>query len=152
MKRRELINMADEEIEAFLAEVNTLQVATLNPDGTPHLVAMYYALIDGRIAFWSYGKSQKILNLQRDPRLTVMVETGDSYAELRGVQITGRAELSWDVDTVQKVGEALYPRYFGELNDDARAGVAYSGRKRAAVFVDPDRVASWDHRKLGGTY
>ncbi|HZT65075.1 MAG TPA: PPOX class F420-dependent oxidoreductase [Acidimicrobiales bacterium] len=152
MKRRDQISMSEGEIASFLKEPNTLQVATLNPDGTPHLVAMYYAVIDGRVAFWTYGKSQKVKNLERDPRLTVMAEAGEGYSELRGVQINGVAELSSDPATVVSVGEALYPRYFGELNDAARQGVAASGRKRVAVFVNPTKVVSWDHRKLGGTY
>lgn len=152
MNRRASIAMSDAELTEFLAEPHTLQVATINRDGTPHLVAMYYAVIDGRVAFWTYGKSQKVRNLERDPRLTVMVETGGSYNELRGVQVNGRAVLATDPETVVAVGEALYPRYFGELDDAARQGVAWSGRKRVAIFVDPVRVTSWDHRKLGGTY
>jgi len=154
MSRRDQIKMTDAEMWELLDGPHVLQTASINNDGTPHLVAMYYAVMDGRIAFWTYGKSQKVLNLQRDPRLSVMVEDGDNYGELRGVSITGPAELSDDPEVVQAVGEALYPRYFGELNDMAREGVVASGRKRVAVFIRPSesRVASWDHRKLGGTY
>lgn len=152
MSRRDQIRMSDQEIEEFLAAPHTLQVATINADGTPHLVAMYYAMLDGKIAFWTYGKSQKVRNLERDPRVTVMVEAGKAYGELRGVQIRGRATLSREPQTVQRVGEAIYPLYFGELDDAARAGVEMSGRKRVAVIVEPERVASWDHRKLGGSY
>ncbi|HVA43831.1 MAG TPA: TIGR03618 family F420-dependent PPOX class oxidoreductase [Acidimicrobiales bacterium] len=152
MKRRDQIGMSEEEIAAFLAEPHTLQVATINRDGTPHLVAMYYAVIGGRVAFWTYGKSQKVKNLERDPRLTVMAEAGKAYGELRGVQITGRAEVSSERDTVVSVGEALYPRYFGVLDGPAKQGVEASGRKRVAVFVNPEEMVSWDHRKLGSTY
>ena len=152
--RRDAIKMTDDEMWAFLDGRHTLQTASINKDGTPHLVAMYYAVMDGRIAFWTYGKSQKVLNLQRDPRISVMVETGDAYSDLKGLTVTGTAELSNDPEVVQAVGEALYPRYFGELNDAAREGVKMSGAKRAAIFVPVkgSRILSWDHSKLGGTY
>src|SRR3954469_9506679 len=152
--RRDAIKMTDDEMWAFLDGRHTLQTASINKDGTPHLVAMYYAVIDGRIAFWTYGKSQKVLNLQRDPRISVMVETGEAYSDLKGVTVTGAAELSDDPEVVQGVGEALYPRYFGELNDAAREGVKVSGAKRVAIFVpiDGSKLMSWDHSKLGGTY
>ncbi len=144
--------MTDEEVADYLAAVNTLQVASINSDGTPHLAAMFYAVVDGKVGFWTYGKSQKVVNLRRDPRLTVMVETGKRYEELKGVSITGRARIVEDPDEVIAFGEALYPRYFGELNDLARAGVAATGRKRVVVYVEPDKVVSWDHAKLGGGY
>ena len=153
MSRRDQIKMTDEEMWEFLGGRHVLQTASINKDGTPHLVAMYYAVVDGRIAFWTYGKSQKVLNLQRDPRISVMVEDGEAYGDLRGVSITGTAELSDDPDVVQAVGEAVYVRYFGDdLNEAAKEGVKASGRKRVAIFVPTDKVVSWDHRKLGGTY
>lgn len=145
--------MTEAEIAEFLAPPRNLQVATINQDGTPHLVTMYYAVIDGKIVFWTYRKSQKVLNLRRDPRLTVLVEDGKEYGELRGVQITGRAKLSEEHDAVMAVGERLFVRYFGDdLNDAARAGVEASAAKRVAITVEPDRVVSWDHTKLGGGY
>jgi PPOX class probable F420-dependent enzyme len=144
--------MTAAEIAEFLAPPRNLQVATINPDGTPHLVTMYYAVIDGKIAFWTYRKSQKILNLRRDPRITVLVEDGTEYGELRGVSIAGRAHLSEDHEAVMDVGTRLFSRYFGELNDAARAGVEASGAKRIAITVEPERIVSWDHRKLAGGY
>jgi PPOX class probable F420-dependent enzyme len=144
--------MTATEIAEFLAPPRNLQVATINHDGTPHLVTMYYAVIDGKIAFWTYRKSQKVLNLRRDPRITVLVEDGTEYGELRGVSIAGRADLSEDHDAVMEVGTRLFGRYFGELNDDARAGVEASGAKRIAITVEPERIVSWDHRKLSGGY
>lgn len=141
--------MSTDEVWTFLSAPRTLHVATINPGGTPHLVPMYYAVMDGEVAVWTYGKSQKVRNLERDPRVTLMAEAGDDYAELRGVSITGTARIERDADVVAAVGEALYPRYFGELNDAARAGVAHSARKRVAIFVRPEEVVSWDHRKLG---
>jgi PPOX class probable F420-dependent enzyme len=145
--------MSEAEIDEFLAPPRNLQVATINQDGTPHLVTMYYAVIDGKVVFWTYRKSQKVHNLRRDPRLAVLVEDGKEYGELRGVQITGRARLSEDHDAVMAVGERLFVRYFGDdLDDAARAGVEASAAKRVSITVEPDRIVSWDHTKLGGGY
>ena len=147
---RERIRMTDAEAAEFLATERTVQVASIGPDGTPHLVPMWFALIDGRIAFWTYAKSQKALNLRRDPRITCLVETGDSYGELRGVSITGRADIADDYETVFDVGAAVYARYQGDMNHASRQGVENEARKRVAIFVNPEKVASWDHRKISG--
>jgi PPOX class probable F420-dependent enzyme len=144
--------MTDAEVAEFLAGARTLQVASINADGTPHLVAMFFVMVDGEVGFWTYGKSQKVVNVRRDPRLTVMVETGQAYDELKGVTISGRGRIVEDRDDVLAFGERLYPRYFGELNDAARAGVAITGAKRVVIMVEPLKVVSWDHTKLGGTY
>jgi PPOX class probable F420-dependent enzyme len=154
MSRRDQIRMTDDEVRAFLDEQKTLQVASINRDGTPHLVAMWYGVLDGGdVAFWTYGKSQKVLNLRRDPRLTCLVEDGEKYEELRGASITGTGVVSQDPEAVMRVGEAVYVRYNdGPLNDAAREGIKYAGAKRVAVTVRPDKVVSWDHRKLGGSY
>ena len=101
---RDLIRMSDEEIHAFLQEQRTLQIATIDHDGWPHLVAMWYVVINDQVVFWTYAKSQKIVNLQRDDRLTCLVETGERYSELRGVQIKGRAIISNDYETVRRIG------------------------------------------------
>ncbi|MGH9033584.1 MAG: pyridoxamine 5'-phosphate oxidase family protein, partial [Acidimicrobiia bacterium] len=100
MSRRDQIRMTDDEIRTFLEDGRDLQVASINADGTPHLVTMWYAVRDGRLAFWTYAKSQKIVNLRRDPRLTVLVATGDRYEELRGVSISGHAELVEERDEI----------------------------------------------------
>ncbi len=153
MSRRTLITMTDDEIQAFLQEQRTLQVATLGRDGYPHLVAMWYILVDHQLAFWTYAKSQKALNLQRDPRLTVLVEFGTAYEELRGVQIRGRADIIDDRAEVQRYGELIFERYMGgPLNEQTRAMVAAQAAKRIVVVVKPVAVSSWDHRKLGGVY
>jgi PPOX class probable F420-dependent enzyme len=146
--QRERIRMTDAEVEEFLTTERTVQVASIGPDGTPHLVPMWFAVIDGRIVFWTYTKSQKALNLRRDPRVTCLLETGDAYGELRGVTITGRAELADDYDTVFDVGATVYARYQGDMTHASRAGVEAEARKRVAVFVNPEKTASWDHRKL----
>jgi PPOX class probable F420-dependent enzyme len=152
MNRRDLIRMNDEEIRAFLAEQRTLQVATIDHDGWPHLVAMWYVLINDQIVFWTYAKSQKAANLRRDARLTCLVETGERYDELRGVQIKGRAIVNDDRETVQRIGEIIFERYHGPLNDATRQVVAAQAPKRVVVFVEPVEIVSWDHRKLGGGY
>jgi PPOX class probable F420-dependent enzyme len=152
VSRRDQIRMTDAEVQDYLNGIHTLQVASINADGTPHLAAMFYAMDNGQVAFWTYGKSQKVVNLRRDPRLSVMVETGMEYSQLRGVTITGRARLVENLDEVFAFGELLYPRYFGELNDAAREGIKYTGAKRVVVMVEPSKVVSWDHTKLGGAY
>jgi PPOX class probable F420-dependent enzyme len=145
--------MNDEEIRAFLEEQRILQVATIDHDGWPHLVALWYVLLNDQIVFWTYAKSQKALNLQRDARLTCLVEAGERYEELRGVQIKGRAVINDDLETVQRIGEDIYKRYTGgPLNDNIRQMVAAQAPKRVLVFVEPVEVVSWDHRKLGGVY
>ncbi len=152
MSRRKQIQMSDDEVAAFLDGRHTMNVATLNHDGTIHLVAMWYAVLDGEPAFWTFGKSQKIRNLERDPRITCLVETGSEYAELQGVEIVGRGTVLRDHDEIMAVGEAVYARYFGEVTDEVRPFVEMTGAKRFGVRVTVDRVVSWDHRKLEGAY
>ena len=152
MNRRDLIRMNDEERHAFLEEQRILQVATIDHDGWPHLVAMWYVLINDEAVFWTYARSQKAVNLRRDPRLTCLVEAGEKYEELRGVQIKGNAVISADRETVQSVGEVIWKRYTGPLNENTRPMVEAQAAKRVAIFVKPVEVVSWDHRKLGGGY
>jgi len=153
VSRRDQIQMTDDEISAFLEDGRDLQVASINADGTPHLVTMWYAVRDGHLAFWTYAKSQKIVNLRRDPRLTVLVATGERYEELRGVSVSGQAELVEERDDVISYGEAIYERYWGPIdNDMVREGVRTMGAKRVVVVVKPEKVVSWDHSKLGGAY
>ena len=151
--RRNQITMSPDEIEAYLDDQRTLQVASINRDGTPHLVAMWYARFDGKLAFWTYSKSQKVVNVRRDPRLTVMVESGDKYEELKGVTIYGRARIVDDLDEVFRFGDDVYQRYWGPITDDMiREGARAMGRKRVVIVVEPDKTVSWDHSKLGGAY
>src|SRR5262249_36734481 len=105
--QRERIRMSAEEVTALLAGQRKLHVATINPDGSPHLMPMYFVLVDGAVAFWTYTKSRKIHNLQRDPRITVMAEAGEAYFDLRGVQVSGRAHLTTDADAVLRFGARL---------------------------------------------
>jgi PPOX class probable F420-dependent enzyme len=152
VSRRDAIKMSDDEISAFLEAGRDLQVASINADGTPHLVTMWYAMQDGEIAFWTYAKSQKIINLRRDPRLSVLVATGEVYEQLKGVSIQGQAEIVDDPDDVLRYGEAVYERYWGPLNDTVREGVQAMGAKRVVIVVKPEKILSWDHSKLGGAY
>lgn len=152
MNRRKLITMTEEEIQTFLQEKHTLQVATIDHDGYPHLVAMWYVLFESQIAFWTYARSQKAVNLRRDPRLTCLVEVGKRYEELRGVQLKGQAVIYDDAETVRRFGELILERYSGPLNADTHKMIAAQAAKRIAVVVKPVEVVSWDHRKLGGVY
>jgi PPOX class probable F420-dependent enzyme len=152
MSQRDQIRMTEQEVERFLEQGRTLSVATINPDGAPHLAAMWYALIDGKISMWMYAKSQKALNLRRDPRITCMMESGATYGELRGVQMRGRATLVEDVVRVQALGEAIYRRNAspdGALTPQQLQIIAAQAPKRIGVVIEPLAIASWDHSKLG---
>lgn len=143
--------MADDEIAAFLRDARKLQLGTVNPDGTPHLVTMFYGLSAGRITFWTYSRAQKARNIERDPRVSCLVETGDDYFELRGALIYGRARLIDDPAAVLEVGMDITRRMTGAAGDGGlREYVEQTARKRVAFVVDPDRVVSWDHGKLTG--
>ncbi|WP_407701432.1 pyridoxamine 5'-phosphate oxidase family protein [Thermomonospora echinospora] len=148
--------MTPDEVAAFLAEQFKVQVATLDPDGAPHLVTMFYALLDGRIAFSTYASSQKVVNLRRNPVMTCLVEAGTEYAELRGVKLKGKGRIVEDPDVRLKVGAVVGSRLAGlpvpELGAPLDPGFAEALRqsmaKRVIIVMDPDHVASWDHRKL----
>lgn len=154
---RDAIAMTGPELAGFLAGQRKVQVATVGAGGAPHLTTLFYVVDDeGRLAFWTYARSQKIRNLERDPRLTCLVETGEEYDELRGASLTGTAELVRDPARLVAIGEAVATVMFGvasfaELGELGRAEVDRQARKRVAVVVHPTRVASWDHRKLSTT-
>ena len=152
MSRRDQIRMTPDEMEAYLAGRHTMNVASFNHDGTIHLVAMWYAVLDGDPVYWTYGRSQKIKNLERDPRTTLLVETGEEYGELAGVELVGRAEILTERADIMAIGEAVYARYFGEVTDETRPFIELTGAKRLGVRVHVDRAVSWDHRKLEGAY
>jgi len=152
MSRRNQIRMSEAEVAEFLAGRHTMNVASMNHDGTIHLVAMWYAMLDGDPVFWTFGKSQKIRNLQRDPRITLLVEAGEEYGELIGVELVGTATVLTDHDDIMAIGEAVYARYFGEVTDEVRPFVELTGAKRFGVRIKVDRVVSWDHKKLDGAY
>ena len=144
--------MADDEVEAYLAEQLKVQVATVGPDGAPHLTTLFYVVEEGRIAFWTNGASQKIVNLRRDPRITCLVEDGDDYFELRGVSIQGKARLVEEYDDIHALGSRVAKRMAGgvDLGDFGDEIVDKQARKRVGVVVEPIKVATWDHRKMSG--
>lgn len=151
--RRDLIRMSETERRLFVEQQHTLIVGTTGRSGHPHLVPMWFAELDGRIVFWTYGTAQKAVNLRRDPRMSCLVEAGESYEQLRGVFMEGRGAVSEEPDQVRRVGEAIAQRYAGgHLDDAGRQAVHRSAAKRVAVTFECSRLVSWDHGKLGGGY
>ncbi|MGW0353579.1 pyridoxamine 5'-phosphate oxidase family protein [Nocardia nova] len=149
VNQRAQIVMSETEITEFLERSRIMTLASLGKNGTPHLTAMWYGLVDGEIWFETKGKSQKAVNLRRDPRVTVLVEAGETYDQLRGVSIEGRAEIVEDPEALFKVGVSVWERYTGPYTEELRPMVEAMLNKRVAIRVVPERVRSWDHRKLG---
>lgn len=148
-KQRDVVRMSPEEIESFIQERHTATLCTLFPDGSVHAVGMWYGFLDGDIAMESKAKAQKVLNLRRDPRVTVLIETGDTYEQLRGVSLIGTGEIVEDREQLLKVGVSMYSRYFAPYTEEAAPAVEALMRKRVAIRIRPRRIISWDHRKLG---
>jgi PPOX class probable F420-dependent enzyme len=143
--------MSEAGIAEFLTRSRVATLATNGPNGTPHLVAMWYGYIDGRIYFETKTKSQKAVNLRRDPHLTFMIEAGDTYDQLRGVSVEGTAHLITDTadDEFWAAGISVYERYNGLYTEADRPRLEAMLNKRVIARVEPVRVRSWDHRKLG---
>jgi PPOX class probable F420-dependent enzyme len=149
--RRDQIKMTDEEVLAFLAERMVMQCATIGPKGLPHMVALWYVPDGLELRGWTYAKSQKAKNLERDPRATVGVEDGVQYHELRGVMLECDVRVERDPERVADYGFALVDRYAGGAAE-AKEAFRQQARKRVGLHFVPTRVVSWDHSKLGGTY
>jgi len=149
--QRGQIVMSDVEIASFLERRRVATIATIGSNGLPHLVAMWYGLIDGRLYFETKAKSQKAVNLLRDPRIVCSVEDGNSYDTLRGVSIDGAATIIDDMtcDEYWAAGVSLWERYQSPYTEEMRPLVEMMMNKRIVVRVDPTRIRSWDHRKLG---
>jgi len=153
MSRRDQIKMSEVEVQAFLEEQRTMSIATIGRDSRPHVIAMWYAFLDGVPSFWTFAKSQKVLNLQRDPRITCMVEAGDTYDQLRGVELVARAEIIEDAAEVQRFGVAEFERYQNtKVTEALMPSIRQMANKRVVVKIHTESVVSWDHRKLAGTY
>jgi PPOX class probable F420-dependent enzyme len=155
VSRRDQIKMSDGELAAFLDEQRTVIAATNGRDGWPHLMPLWYTVRDGELWSWTYAKSQKVRNLERDPRVTLQVEAGERYQELRGAMIRARAAIHRDLDTVAAFGAELFERYLGAdpLPPEVHAMIAAQAPKRVALqFAAAEPPVSWDHGKLGGTY
>jgi PPOX class probable F420-dependent enzyme len=153
--RRDQIELSDEEQRELLEAERVVVVSTLGPRGWPHSMPMWYVLRDGEIWTWSYAKAQKVRNLERDARATLLIQTGFEYTELRGVQIEAEAELVRDPERVLEFGKQLTVRYtegIDSVEGDAAAAMQAQAAKRVAIRFRPVRTATWDHRKLGGTY
>jgi PPOX class probable F420-dependent enzyme len=147
--QRDLIIMTDGEVADFIDHSRTATMGTIGPTGMPHLVAMWYAVIDGQIWFETKSRSQKAQNLRRDGRMTCLIEDGLTYDTLRGVSLEGRGEIVDDPEAIWKVGVSVWERYTGPYTEDMKPFVEVMLRKRVAVRLDVERVRSWDHRKLG---
>lgn len=147
--QRSQVEMTDEEVAAYVERSRTATMATVGPTGLPHLVAMWYAVIDGAIWFETKGRSQKAVNLRRDPRITCLIEDGLTYDKLRGVSLEGTAEIVEDPTAIWDVGVSVWERYNGPYTDEVQPLVEFMLQKRVAVRLDVTRIRSWDHRKLG---
>ena len=153
--RRDQIRMSDEELRAFLAEQWIVSCATIGPEGRPHLVPLWYVADGIELRGWTFAKSQKARNLDRDPRATLQVEDGVQYDELRGTMLECDVEVERDPERVAEYGLALFRRYGrdgGELAPEVRTMVEAQAPKRVGLRFVPTRVVSWDHTKLGGAY
>jgi hypothetical protein len=157
MSRRDQITMSDDEVRAFLGEERTVICATHGPRGWPHLMPLWYVLRptgDGdapQVWAWTFAKSQKVRNLERDARATLQVEAGDTYEQLRGVMFECDVVVHRDVEDIKTFGLELFERY-GGVNDDVRSMIDAQAPKRVAMQFVERRRATWDHRKLGGAY
>ena len=147
--QRSQIVMSDDEITEFVTNSRTGTLATIGADGQPHLVAMWYGILDGEIWLETKLKSQKAVNLRRDPRFTFMIEDGDTYDTLRGVSFEGTAEIVDDPDSNFRVGVSVWERYTAPYTDEMKPAVDMMMNKRVGVRLRPARTRSWDHRKLG---
>lgn len=167
MSRRAEIRLSPDEQRELISSQRTLIVSSIGPRGWPHVMPMWFTLREspsgadeatgtvGEFWIWTYAKSQKVRNLERNPRATLLVETGGSYQELRGVQIESEAEIIRDLERVHEFGVELTVRYtegIDSIGEEAAAAMREQAAKRVAIRFEPRRVATWDHRKLGGTY
>jgi PPOX class probable F420-dependent enzyme len=148
VKQRDRVAMTPAEVAAFLEASRKLQLATINRDGTPHLVTMYYVMTDGLITFWTYRSSQKALNLARDPRITCLAETGNEYFDLRGVSVQGVVRTVEDPAGVLAIGRRISAVTLNVHEGLADDYVEHTARKRLGYVVEPTRIISWDHTKL----
>jgi PPOX class probable F420-dependent enzyme len=150
--RREEIQMTESELRAFLDEQMVMQCATVGPHGRPHMVPLWFVSDGSELRGWTYAKSQKARNLERDPRATVGIEDGVQYQDLRGVMFECDVGVEREPAEVERYGLALFERYAGELTPEIREMVEKQAQKRVGLTFAPSRVVTWDHRKLGGTH
>jgi PPOX class probable F420-dependent enzyme len=154
MSRRSEIQLSPDEQRDLIDTERIVVVSSLGSRGWPHSMPLWYVPRDGEVWIYTYAKSQKVRNLERDPRATLLIETGHEYAELRGVEIEAEAEIHRDIETVFEMAKDLTSRYAGgaQVDDAAAEALRAQAQKRVAIRFAPRRVATWDHRKLGGRY
>jgi PPOX class probable F420-dependent enzyme len=150
VSRRDQITMSAAEVEEFLDRQRVVICASHGPRGWPHLMPLWYVVRRGEIWAWTYAKSQKALNLERDPRATLQVEDGEQYHELRGVMIEAQTTIHRDVDTVAELGAEIFERYAGGVG--SMDAIRAQAPKRVGLQFTAERITSWDHSKLGGIY
>jgi PPOX class probable F420-dependent enzyme len=154
-KKREEIEMSAEEIARFLDEGRVISVSTNGRDGWPHVTALWYVIREGEPWIYTYGKSQKVRNLERDSKATLLLESGMEYQELRGVMIKATAEVEHDIAVVERLARGLHRRYSGhsgDIGDEMAEILRRQAAKRVAVRFRIEELVSWDHSKLGGAY
>ena len=149
--RRDQIAMSDDELRAFLAEKKVVTCATIGPNGRPHLMPLWYSATNLTLRGWTYAKSQKAKNLERDAHATLQVEDGELYQELRGVMMECDVSIERDPEQVARFGMALFER-FGATGTDVENMIRGQAPKRIGMTFEPTRIVTWDHRKLGGVY
>ena len=145
---RDAIKLSKDELRSYIESSMTAIVGTVNHDGWPHVVPMWYGVIDGLIHMHTYKSSQKVKNLERDPRGSILIEDGTRYDELRGVFMRGHFELIDDQELCYRIGILNAAKYMDSDDEQAGAVVRYPVRKRVALVFHPEKVSSWDHRKL----
>jgi PPOX class probable F420-dependent enzyme len=153
--RRDQIKLTDDELAQLLDEERVVVISSFGPRGWPHSMPMWFTVRDGEIWVWTYAKSQKVKNLERDPRATLLVEAGEEYTELRGVMIEAEGEIVRDPDAILEFGKELTIRYsegIDSIEGDAATAMQAQAAKRVAIRFEAMRTSTWDHRKLGGTY
>jgi PPOX class probable F420-dependent enzyme len=148
--------MSDAEVASFLAQERTVICATIGRDGFPHLMPLWYVMRDEDVWSWTFAKSQKVRNLERDARATLEVETGEAYSELRGVMLKCDVTVHRETEDVAALGTELFTRYRpggpGELDDGVRRMVLAQAPRRVALQFRARSRATWDHRKLAAVY
>ena len=149
VNQRKQIQMTPEEVDAFLHERHSMTMSTISGDGTIHSVAMWYGFLEGAIAFETKAKAQKVVNLRRDPRLTCLVEAGETYDQLRGVTLIGTGEIIDDPERMWELGVSVFERYTGAYTEEMKPFVEVMLNKRVVVKLHVDKTVTWDHRKLG---
>jgi PPOX class probable F420-dependent enzyme len=153
VNRRDQIAMSPPEVAAFLDEQRVVIVATNSPSGWPHLMPLWYVVREGELWAWTYSKSQKVRNLERDARTTLQIEDGEEYQELRGVMVQAQTVIHRHTEAVAELGAEIFRRYTAQsLGEDFLEAVRAQAAKRVALQFVVQKVVSWDHRKLGGVY